>query len=275
MFDYQDLVSYILVLYSKQALSESEAGDINIQQIVQRARKHQAVEVQLVSDLSRRNPFYSVPADSTLLQAMDVFATGIHRVAVTAPVQSTPGASVPSENNGLVGILTQSNVAAHLYPKLIGTTAALPKAQRSIKDLGLAKPIGGPIVAVNAEALVFHAMEVMKKSGVSSVPLVDHGGRLVGSCSLSDIKYVLKGFKYNMLWRTCFQFISYVRNHQGLVEDMGRDRFPVFDVRQSDTLAKAVGKMCATKAHRMWVVDDTGKLVGVVSLTDALRALMP
>ena len=57
---------------------------------------------------------------------------------------------------------------------------------------------------------------MMADHGVSSVPLVDHGNKLVGSLSMSDVKYVLRGFRYNMLWRSCFQFISHVRNHQGL-----------------------------------------------------------
>ena len=42
-----------------------------------------------------------------------------------------------------------------------------------------------------------------------------------------------------------------MRNRQGLVEDHGRDRYPVFEVRESDTLAKAIGKIRATHSHRV------------------------
>jgi CBS domain-containing protein len=77
-----------------------------------------------------------------------------------------------------------------------------------------------------------------------------------------------------MLWRSSFQFISYVRSNQGL-EDHGRDRFPFFDVHESDNLLKAIGKIGATKSHRIWVVDQANKPVGVVSLSDCLRALLP
>jgi CBS domain-containing protein len=115
----------------------------------------------------------------------------------------------------------------------------------------------------------------MSEFGLSSLPLVDHANHLLGTISLTDIKYVFKGFKYNLLWNSCYQFISYVRNHQGLVEDMGMDRYPVFDVREKDSLSRAMGKMGATRAHRVWVVNDQNKLSGVVSLTDVLRALLP
>lgn len=264
MFDYQDLVSYMLVLYKKNELKEEEvAGDdagsssVEIREIVRRALSSQPVSVKLVSDLSHRNPFYSVTADTSLLEAMQVFGKGVHRVAVM------------SNSGDLLGILTQSNVANFLYGKL----AQLPIAQKSIGELGI---VTRTVKSINAEAQVFAAMSLMNDTGMTSLPMVDHGGRLVGSISLSDIKYVLRGFKYNMLWRSCFQFIAYVRNHQGLVEDKGRDRYPVFDVREKDSLIKAMGKMGATRAHRVWVsTPDTNKLVGVVSLTDALRAVIP
>ena len=188
---------------------------------------------------------------------MDIFSKGVHRVAVTSPADGS-----------LVGILTQSNVINYLYSKL----NQLPNAQRSIGELDI---VTKPVKAINAEAQVFDAMSLMNETGASSLPLVDHGGHLVGSISLSDIKYVLRGFKYNMLWRSCFQFVAHVRNHQGLVEDKGRDRYPVFDVRERDSLARALGKMGATKSHRVWVVSDLNKLIGVVSMTDGLRALLP
>jgi CBS domain-containing protein len=237
MFDYQDLVSYILIVFKKKVWKEEEEN-VEIKEIIRRALHSEPVAVKLVSDLSQRDPFYSVTPETSLLQAMDVFSKGIHRLCVVDAAGK------------VIGVLTQSNVSNYLYSKI----NMLTTAQRTIKDLGLSN---SKVISINAEAQVFDAMNTMRENGVTSLPMVDHGGHLVGSISLSDIKYVLKGFKYNMLWRTCFQFISYVRNHQGLVEDAGRDRYPVFDVREGDSLVRALGKMGATKSHRVWVVNET------------------
>lgn len=119
-------------------------------------------------DLSRKNPFYSVTADSTLLQAMDVFSKGIHRVAVAGP------------DGELVGVLTQSNVSQYLFPKLINS----PEGKKTLKDFGLGK---SKVISIGSEAQVFAALNLMHDNGVSSVPLVDHGGHLVGSISMSDV----------------------------------------------------------------------------------------
>ena len=81
MFDYQDLVSYMLVLYKKNELKETEEN-VEMREIVRRAINSEPVSVKLVSDLSHRNPFYSVDDKTSLLEAMTVFGKGIQRVAV-------------------------------------------------------------------------------------------------------------------------------------------------------------------------------------------------
>ena len=70
------------------------------------------------------------------------------------------------------------------------------------------------------------------------------------------------------MWRTCQQFVNHARSRKGL-ED-GQDSFPVFDVRLTSTLGYAIAKISATKAHRVWVVDDKMQAIGLVSLTDVL-----
>jgi CBS domain-containing protein len=50
-------------------------------------------------------------------------------------------------------------------------------------SLGQAK-----VQPINAEAQVFQALALMKENGLTSLPLVDHGGHLVGSLSLSDVR---------------------------------------------------------------------------------------
>jgi CBS domain-containing protein len=70
------------------------------------------------------------------------------------------------------------------------------------------------------------------------------------------------------MWKTCQQFINHVRSRQGL-ED-GQDRYPVFDVRLTSAFGYTIAKLSATKAHRVWVVDEKMRVIGIVSLTDVL-----
>jgi CBS-domain-containing membrane protein len=44
----------------------------------------------------------------------------------------------------------------------------------------------------------------------------------------------------------------------------------VFDVRLTSTLGYTIAKLVATRAHRVWIVDDKMYPIGVVSMTDVL-----
>lgn len=282
MFDYHDLVSYILLVHSNKKISEEEE-ELGIGEIVRRAHAgSDHVQVKSVSDLSDNDPFYSLPGDATLAQAMQIFSKGIHRIAIQQSTSSAAGdgnAGFPESHHGLVGILTQSNVAKYVYEAMLNKKYQNENFSKSIKQLGLVSEDRKPVSTIHSESSVFNAMKLMHDNRVSSLPLVDHADKLVGSISLSDIKYVIKAKWFGMLWKGCFQFVAHVRNHQGLVEDQGRDRYPVFEIHPNDSLQKAIGKMVATRSHRVWIVGEpdshgAGKVCAVVTLGDAIGALV-
>jgi CBS-domain-containing membrane protein len=47
----------------------------------------------------------------------------------------------------------------------------------------------------------------------------------------------------------------------------------VFDVRLDTTLGFTIAKLLATKSHRVWVIDERERAIGVVSLTDVMSAV--
>ncbi|RCH95336.1 Protein sds23 [Rhizopus stolonifer] len=139
---------------------------------------------------------------------------------------------------------------------------------KTLRQLGLGV---SDVIAINADSPVLDALSLMSKHGISSVAVLGHMDIILGNISMTDIKFVMKSYRHQILWKTCFQFVSIVRTQQG-VED-GQDRIPVFDVRLDTTLGFAVAKLLATKSHRVWVVDEREKAIGVVSLTDVMRVI--
>ncbi|KAJ8659050.1 hypothetical protein O0I10_005088 [Lichtheimia ornata] len=262
MFDYGDVIAYILLVLMDQMPPHMQepSGDDDLSEVtdlIRRAVEGQAVPVRLASDLSRKNPFYSILPESTLLSAIEEFACGTHRVCVLEP------------SGEVKGILSQSTVIEYLYnnrkqfptiEKLLGQT---------LRHLGLGET---DVISANADARVLDALSIMSQYGVSSVVITGANGVALGNISMTDIKHVMKGFKKSLLWITCFQFVSMVRTEQG-IED-GQDRLPVFDVRLDTTLGFTIAKMLATRAHRVWVSDDMGRPIGVISMTDISRVIV-
>jgi CBS domain-containing protein len=124
------------------------------------------------------------------------------------------------------------------------------------------------VIFVQADSFVLDALIMMNENALSSVAITDSEGMLIGNISMTDVKYIIRSYSHSLMWKTCQKFVNHVRSMQGL-ED-GQDKYPVFDVRTASTLGYTIAKLSATKAHRVWVVDEKMKAIGVVSLTDIL-----
>ncbi|RKP23407.1 hypothetical protein SYNPS1DRAFT_24533 [Syncephalis pseudoplumigaleata] len=80
MFDYADLLTYVLLVLKRAKLPQHE-NTRQVLRLVHEAAAEQNVPVRLASDLSQKNPFYALLAESSLIQALEIFAKGAHRCA--------------------------------------------------------------------------------------------------------------------------------------------------------------------------------------------------
>ncbi|KAI9476305.1 MAG: hypothetical protein EXX96DRAFT_486283 [Benjaminiella poitrasii] len=270
MFDYGDVIAYILLVLqnmpppgdekedkeSNEAKNRESNVTFEIKDILYRALEGKEVPAKLASDLSQKNPFYSIMPEATLLSAVEEFAYGTHRVCVLNP------------DGSIKGILSQSTVAKYLFENQRHFPDIECMLNKTLRQLGLGV---SDVIAVNADSPVLDALELMSKHDISSVAVLGHMGVVLGNISMTDVKHVIKSYRHQLLWKTCFQFVSLVRTEQGIND--GQDRLPVFDVRLDTTLGFTVAKLLATKSHRVWVIDDREKAIGVVSITDVMRAI--
>ncbi|KAG2233417.1 hypothetical protein INT48_007447 [Thamnidium elegans] len=259
MFDYGDVIAYILlVLHRKPGQNDSsdsiDLDSLEIKDIVRRALEGQKVPVRMASDLSRKNPFYSILQEATLLSAVETFACGTHRVSILKP------------DGEIGGILSQSTVVRYLYENRKQFPALDEVMNKTVHQLNLGDE---PVVGIDADATVLDALSLMSSKGVSSIAVLRNDKYVLGNISMTDVKHVMKANSHRMLWKTCFQFVSYIRTQQGITD--GQDRLPVFDVHQGTSLGFTIAKLLATKAHRVWVTNETHQAIGVVSLTDVTR----
>ncbi|KAL7327746.1 cell separation during budding [Mucor circinelloides] len=266
MFDYGDVIAYILLVLQNMPPPGDEEEELDgkarenltfeIKDIVRRALEGEDVPVKLASDLSQKNPFYSIMPEATLLSAVEEFAYGTHRVCVLNP------------DGTIKGILSQSTVAKYIFDNQRHFPDIECMMNKTLRQLGLGV---SDVIAVNADSPVLDALALMSKHDISSVAVLGHMGVVLGNISMTDVKHVVKSYRHQLLWKTCFQFVSLVRTQQGI--DDGQDRLPVFDVRLDTTLGFAVAKLLATKSHRVWVIDERERAIGVLSITDVMRAI--
>jgi CBS domain-containing protein len=149
-------------------------------------------------------------------------------------------------------------------------------------DLMTANP-----VSIAEEAPLHEAVMLFTDRGISAAPVIDGAGRPVGVISQADIvthdrekvdympagparrrEEVTTGDGEHL--RTGFQVVDVDRTR---VADVMTPA--VFSVAPETPAARVVADMLALNVHRLFVVDEGGVLVGVISTIDILRKLLP
>jgi CBS domain-containing protein len=142
-------------------------------------------------------------------------------------------------------------------------TTALPvaAARMVLPEKKAAEMMTPSPVSIRQDATVTEAVELLTRREISGAPVIDEAGRPVGVVSRGDILV-----------------------HDRVASDSGnadrgetrvRDIMTpvVFCVSPDAPASRVVREMTDLKVHRLFVVDDLGTLVGVITGLDVLRHL--
>ncbi|KAL7317747.1 cell separation during budding, variant 2 [Mucor circinelloides] len=177
MFDYGDVIAYILLVLHRRPGQKGnddliDPESFEIKDIVHRALQGQKVPVGMASDLSRKNPFYSILHEATLLSAVEIFACGTHRVSILRP------------DGKIEGILSQSTVVKYLFENRRQFPEIDQILDKTIRELNLGNE---PVIGVNDNSSVLDALSLMSTHGVSSVAVLREK-TVLGNISMTDVK---------------------------------------------------------------------------------------
>lgn len=113
------------------------------------------------------------------------------------------------------------------------------------------------VLVLTENTALMEAATTLSNMGVTGAPVCDPQGRVIGVVSKSDIIARLTDGR------------SSTELHVG---DLMTTK--VFSVRPDETLGRAVKQMVAENVHRIMVVDEEHKLLGILTPMDVLKALV-
>jgi len=172
-------------------------------------------------------------------------ASGVHRVPVF------------NDQNNLCGILSQSDYTIFLANRKNDPQLSFA-LDSTVEELGYQSEL----LSTGAQESVYDVLSMMKTNGLSAMPLVGNNGDLVGCFSASDLRL----FPLNEWGHLFLGVENFLRvRHPASLQ-------PVF-IGVTSTFSEVVDLMVKKKVHRVFVVDDAKKLIGVVSTTDVTRWL--
>jgi CBS-domain-containing membrane protein len=137
-------------------------------------------------------------------------------------------------------------------------------------------------VSIRDLATIREALALLTDKGFSAAPVIDEAGRPVGVLSRSDllvhereqVEYVKPPARYEQdeLAREVPAGFQVERVDEALVRDIMTP--VVFSVAPEAPARTVISQLLGLNIHRLFVVDEAGVLIGVVSGVDVLRHLL-
>lgn len=207
--------------------------------------------------LTKRNPFFPIHSGFSLFSAIEALARekNLHRVPIV------------DADRKLITVITQSQIVQILNKHLDSF------GERKNKPVAMMDRFFEDVYTIHEDAVAMDAFKMMVEREVSGLAVIDTDGKLTGTISVRDLKAI--SVDARMFWRlyqTVKNFLLKIRKENN---ETGGDRpRSVVTVRSSDTLETVVKRLAEHDIHRIFIVDELKKPIGVISLKDVLYEII-
>ncbi|XP_078437863.1 SNF1-related protein kinase regulatory subunit gamma-like PV42a [Wolffia australiana] len=218
---------------------------------------------------------WTLHPNTSVMDCMEAFSKGVHRAMV--PLESHAEQVVAAElEEASPGyrMLTQRDLLnflsahRHRLGDLLGA---------SVTDIGA---LNATIFSVPASAPVIAVIKAMRLASLTSVPVVADP-HATASTQAEDVLALRRGAKaVGTLSATDLRGVGVERLEQSLrmpvtdfLESFGEGKRALVTCTRESSLGEVMAAAETARVHRVWTVDDEGLLVGLVSLSDILRAV--
>jgi len=244
--DIRDLISFCVFIHDNNLQAENLLDIVNFGA---KMFKH-ATDGVTLPYLARRNPFHAVQNTASLHDVVEILTKGVRRV----PVVDGAGK--------VVNIVSQSSIV-HFLNKHITEFHSLFEDKVEHVNLGTS-----PVISVTKETRAIDVFRMMDHHMRSGVAVVDTTGTLLGYTSGMDLKLFIQTPSVSVLQLPIMQFLNQIRSQSIDIST------PVTSLSLHEPLTLLIGKLAATRAHRIFIVTPEYKPIRVVSIVDLLRYLL-
>ncbi|XVE52224.1 hypothetical protein DITRI_Ditri02bG0105900 [Diplodiscus trichospermus] len=226
---------------------------------------------------------WTLNPNTSILECMELFSKGIHRalVPMNGQMENIQGVELV-ESASSYKMLTQMDLLKFLKdhaPELEGILS------RSIKEVGA---INDNVYAINDRTKVIEAIKCLRTASLNAVPIVqsnddieeDHrhlingkGRKLIGTFSATDLRGCHFSALQTWLPLRAQEFTEIVSTSPLFAAEEGLSPKELVTCLPDSPLSEVIDKVVSKHVHRVWVVDQQGLLVGLISLTDIVVVL--
>ncbi|KAK8951955.1 SNF1-related protein kinase regulatory subunit gamma-like PV42a [Platanthera zijinensis] len=228
---------------------------------------------------------WTLNPNTSILDCIETFSKGVHRSLVPLESQMESAISVELvEASPGYRMLTQLDVLNFLR--------ANANELQDIMNCSIGKlaAVNENVFAVSEHTHLIDAIRSMSTFSLGAVPIVaaagevsedgsiiqdGRGRKVIGTFSATDLRRCSVAQLQSMLNDSVISFkeqVSAIAAESSGISDEPKTR--CVTCHYDSTLAEVIDEAVFSHVHRVWVVDGEGLLVGLVSLTDILRAIL-
>jgi len=267
-FSVIDMIFYLSDTFDQESVKGSVNSTFDFFSLAIARREFSGIKINSIAKMSNLDPVIMLAENKNLKDVIDALATKQARRAIIHE---------SSESAPIKGMLSQGQLLRYMYEHRANTLKSdfWDTKISDYADLADRKNV----ITVNLSTKVCDAFRQMRDWGVSAIGVVDDVpekgktgavAKLVGNISATDVKLLGYDLRY-------FKALGFSTNeYLGAVMPKDHASGEVVCVKEggNDTMGDIIGKLVENHIHRLYVIDNEGKPVGVISMTDILLALV-
>jgi len=227
------------------------AANRNFEWFSEQLRKSGQTIAQIAGTSGDKSKLIPVMHGTSIYDIVQIMVnSGVQRVPVLNP-----------QTNKIENFVTQSTLIQYFAKN----SAKLGKyADCTLSELGF-KP--KHVYAVKETDIAIEAFKLMSEHKITGVPIVDSEGEIITNVSSRDLRNVLTDNTFfEKLQYPVEKFVSDLKSKTFMHN--AETMYPKICCKFTNTFVEVLHKLAATKIHRIYVVDNAEKPIGVISLDD-------
>ena len=232
-------------------ISQYNSDDMELEESLIVARLKSKTLENWRQETSQPDLLYVCPDDNLFIATKKLKENRLHRIPI-----------IDKKENMVLGILSMEAVLRFFVENYV--------ADSSLFDVSIEEFVIGTnkeIITCPSNCSLIQGLSCMAENKLSSLPLLDEVGRIIGVVFLSDIPQIIRSGLYLNPNSDVLNVIDQV-NENG---DCGLSRFGVLTCE--DTLKSMIQKLAASPERKLFRLTD-GKLDLIITESDLFRYLM-
>jgi len=243
-------VAFLLDLMDQEAEGAPSLASRKMEELSEVKLAH-----KIVNDLmnySKTNEFFPLHHNTTFREVLDVLSTrGVHNVV-----------TLSRHHNHLGRFITQSQIIQLIADNTEQFGEIL---EERVEKSGIGT---NHVITLNQDDTTYSAFRTIIEKRISGVAITDQTGKLVGNLSIKDIRLVVDKCPNLELNTPISEFLKDIQQ----VDPKLHSR-PV-TCEPKDAIITVVHILNASKMQSIFIVDYTGRPVGVISLGDVCKYIL-